>query len=1468
MYCFRFPWFFTASQDFRNFVEKYYELILLAILKNQIRSFDTFSTSLEMSPKNALVDLLPKCFAYLLPIEADCLGIKYEQKAEETKAKMDSLYSATEQSSILLNKMSDVIGHVLENVYDRARFTEICGFEMEMIQSIETIDCASFDKSLNHLKKKYPAMPPSQSILTFFCHQQNYCHFIEKLLMMQKAKIQSTSLKEHKMLYLLQYYLLVEKLFDYLNDTSVKSDNSIKGFIVREVTNFLTLLLPDEEFGIRLRETSANILSMFLEKILPKCAIEVKVFLNKIVLSLVTICKNPSRELALKCFSIVEFLVRTQEEALGDEIAKLDTFPDTSEFNELRQHQLTIKKNLLGEFSLKQEIKHFLMVKKRKVEGLIALRQQLAEKKNELQALFEELSSSLGFSEDGESSLLHQLIRSLIDYANTQHYGCEDRAMEAVKCLGEIGCYDLSTMVFVTEDHQSATVYHRIENLEKCQKMICRLALDQMESMLLNNNVKVFQKTSQACYAIFESASSKGYRASAYLRPYQTNTISSKNMFYETPKNHKTLDFVTLLKDEEYSTYKTWIKRLVASMLVIAGDKILEPVSSVQKSFAELLNPLMMQLLLCYNDEKINKSIIDGINFFFDESSEKLNFPTPNKGSIYLNKLAIRQMLTLAECIRMHCQEYPRSTMSKMVNLNYLNIAKSAKHCEAYFTAAMYCELWAEKRLKAESVNYATSISNKTLQEIMYDSFTAIGINDASDLFISPLTKRPLYLQLSFNPWQNILEHDAVMSDDKMEDYIKMLNNMGLSYLANKLATTSKDKSHQYECLWRLCDWDALIDNDSETREIADHRQEFEKFHYASLKCMKNDDELGLKIAVGKARKSILQQLQLESLECTQNLYKFLGMSQLLQQIEDFGALRFSRDSELREKLTTKWDLQNKFPNDFRLIEPILNQRNSIFDTANIRTGKRSWIPEALQSNMLHMVKEASNAGCVDDALKIIAKMRSLTNLTAYSKAEMLINEAQLTFKTNLNLAKHCLKRVIDEKEFEREYLMRSTAYRLYGEIIAKSHADDGKVAQDHFKKSISYLEKYAKHYKKPHLVIDVTNDSSQATQDSSQPTTHEDDDTVDTKIKESICVFDIFAKYFDQEYISRSEYIVSPEFRNKLNTLERNKKKVEEFKKAISLDKNNIDIKKSYVVLNRSIKIDEEEIRNAQKQKKQAAGHAMYYYLRGAVNDSSDNVVSIFRIISIWMANLDFEVLWKMLAATLLKIPSYKFIVALPQLVVRLNDKAGDKSNDLLKQLLERCCLDHPYHSLPLVLALVCSNADSPDPTAQPEPRVTGAKKFWRALERHSQASFPMMQQLEKASLALIDLANKDCSKIPSNHQLAMLRNLNFVQCPTIDVLLMKDCNYKNCVTSVIQWSREIVNVGGINAPKKIKCVCSDGITRPQLLKGKDDMRQDAVMQQVFGVVNQLLSANRETKKRRARVRTYKVVPLSRVSF
>lgn len=44
---------------------------------------------------------------------------------------------------------------------------------------------------------------------------------------------------------------------------------------------------------------------------------------------------------------------------------------------------------------------------------------------------------------------------------------------------------------------------------------------------------------------------------------------------------------------------------------------------------------------------------------------------------------------------------------------------------------------------------------------------------------------------------------------------------------------------------------------------------------------------------------------------------------------------------------------------------------------------------------------------------------------------------------------------------------------------------------------------------------------------------------------------------------------------------------------------------------------------------------------------------------------------------------------------------------------------------------------------------------------------------------------------------------------------------------------------------------------------KNDDDLRQDAIMQQVFGLCNGLLERDRAARRRDLRLRTYAVVPL-----
>ena len=96
-------------------------------------------------------------------------------------------------------------------------------------------------------------------------------------------------------------------------------------------------------------------------------------------------------------------------------------------------------------------------------------------------------------------------------------------------------------------------------------------------------------------------------------------------------------------------------------------------------------------------------------------------------------------------------------------------------------------------------------------------------------------------------------------------------------------------------------------------------------------------------------------------------------------------------------------------------------------------------------------------------------------------------------------------------------------------------------------------------------------------------------------------------------------------------------------------------------------------------------------------------------------------------------------------------------------------------------------------------------------------------------------------------------------------DFQVAHDGVYRN-IETVKYFHQEYTMVGGVNAPKKLICHSSTGRQLPQLLKGKDDLRQDAVMQQLFNVVNRLLEKESLTFHRSLQIRTYKVVPLTSV--
>ena len=111
----------------------------------------------------------------------------------------------------------------------------------------------------------------------------------------------------------------------------------------------------------------------------------------------------------------------------------------------------------------------------------------------------------------------------------------------------------------------------------------------------------------------------------------------------------------------------------------------------------------------------------------------------------------------------------------------------------------------------------------------------------------------------------------------------------------------------------------------------------------------------------------------------------------------------------------------------------------------------------------------------------------------------------------------------------------------------------------------------------------------------------------------------------------------------------------------------------------------------------------AVENYLIGIVESSLSKSfdLRISRLISLWFDNRANSELTRLLQKWLPKIPSCHFIPVLPQLAARLTlpnrspHLFHEDFPQLLLGLMEKCAMEHPHHTLSVILALVLTNKD-----------------------------------------------------------------------------------------------------------------------------------------------------------------------------
>ena len=148
-----------------------------------------------------------------------------------------------------------------------------------------------------------------------------------------------------------------------------------------------------------------------------------------------------------------------------------------------------------------------------------------------------------------------------------------------------------------------------------------------------------------------------------------------------------------------------------------------------------------------------------------------------------------------------------------------------------------------------------------------------------------------------------------------------------------------------------------------------------------------------------------------------------------------------------------------------------------------------------------------------------------------------------------------------------------------------------------------------------------------------------------------------------------------------------------------------------------------------------------------------------------------------------------------------------------------------------------------------------------------------PMVSGITSLSDALIELSLLEVTQetaiqyqqakkpiaIPSKMLLRKLGDISGI--PMITVEHLPDAPISVFMHSFLGDGFSVV--GGINIPKVIEARGSDGKVYRMLVKGKDDVRQDAVMEQVFVQVKRMLGGLSADLT----IRTYRVVPLQPTS-
>lgn len=363
--------------------------------------------------------------------------------------------------------------------------------------------------------------------------------------------------------------------------------------------------------------------------------------------------------------------------------------------------------------------------------------------------------------------------------------------------------------------------------------------------------------------------------------------------------------------------------------------------------------------------------------------------------------------------------------------------------------------------------------------------------------------------------------------------------------------------------------------------------------------------------------------------------------------------------------------------------------------------------------------------------------------------------------------------------------------------------------------------------------------------------------------------VYRLLAEFCDEQFNSKQ---LNSKIKALKERLQSRKEEVEDIKShygktsVTSAEKKRVQ--KYYSRLKLQISSQASELDDLTQLKRKFQCYSVKLYLKSILINYNEGIAD--KLFSLMMEQASDVELQKSIESDLSMIPASTCVNWISQLLSRISTEASTFQSSI-KDLILKVCIRHPYHSLYYLISLEYHEdlADENENLAM-FMRVKAAKEisrklnlqtsdyvdtYLRPIDRFCQESVQLSQyKISKSRFLQLD-------KLKLGY--FWLNDLPQIPPPTLEIQV-SDTSYENVPKMISIDARVAIATSGLSLPKIATFLLSNGKSHKMLLKhSSDDIRQDAIMEQVFEKVKNLMAQVPEARKRNLTIRTYRAVPL-----